>query len=282
MMNHNVVALSNDDLYKAAPAIFAEKPFLGMSDHYKFIPTIAIVEEMRNEGFYPVMATQTRTQCVAKQGFQKHMLKFRQEKDFDTKVIVGGEVAEIVLVNAHDGSALFELLMGIFRFVCGNGMVVQSKDFGSYHVKHTGLISDLLETTFQIVSEFPKAFEQIGIMKDIIMTQQDQNTFAEQALQIKSDIDLGVAPSLLLEARREDDTADSEGNRSLWNTFNVVQENLIRGGLEGKSVRQVQEGGVTLVKERKTKTRAIKSVQEDLRLNRELWNLASNQLALVA
>ena len=46
-------------------------------------------------------------------------------------------------------------------------------------------------------------------------------------------------------------------------TFNRVQENLIRGGLQGVN----RNGNCTT-------TRAISSIPESLRLNRALWNLA--------
>jgi hypothetical protein len=47
------------------------------------------------------------------------------------------------------------------------------------------------------------------------------------------------------------------------NTFNLVQENMLRGGLRGHS-----ESG------RRTRTRAVTSVSEDIRLNKALWTMA--------
>jgi len=33
-------------------------------------------------------------------------------------------VPEIVLTNSHDGYASFQLMAGVFKFVCSNGMIV--------------------------------------------------------------------------------------------------------------------------------------------------------------
>ncbi|KPC54864.1 Uncharacterized protein AC509_5289 [Pseudomonas amygdali pv. morsprunorum] len=66
--------------------------------------------------------------------------------------------------------------------------------------------------------------------------------------------------------RREDRSGD------LWTTFNRVQENTIIGGLTGRN----KQG-------RRTTTRAVNGIDQDVKLNRALWVLAqalqSRQLA---
>ncbi len=268
-----MIGLSNDELMTKAPSIFATVPFMGMSQHYKFVPTIEIIDNLRGEGFFPVMTSQSKTSCPAKIGFQKHMVKFRQEAAIGDKAVVGKEVAEVVLINSHDGSSL------LFRFVCGNGMVVMQNDMGSYHVKHNGLIADLLETTYEITQDFPKAFAQIEHMKSTMMNPFLQLEMAGKALEIIRPakpalvIDnatgeevkpVVIDASLLLNAKREDDERLENGNRDLWTAFNVIQENVIKGGIAGQSAK------------RKTKSRPIAAIQENIRVNRELWQLASS------
>jgi hypothetical protein len=54
-----------------------------------------------------------------------------------------------------------------------------------------------------------------------------------------------------------------EDRRSdLWTTASVVQEHLLRGGVRGRAATG-----------RRTTTGLVKSVGEDLRLNRALWTL---------
>lgn len=43
--------LSNDQLMRVAPSIFAVEPWMKMSEKYTFIPTIQIVEKMRQRRF---------------------------------------------------------------------------------------------------------------------------------------------------------------------------------------------------------------------------------------
>ena len=53
----------------------------------------------------------------------------------------------------------------------------------------------------------------------------------------------------------------------LWTTFNVLQENLVRGGLAGRSSNN-----------RRVTTRPIVGIDSNLALNRGLWELAEAML----
>ena len=64
-----------------------------------------------------------------------------------------------------------------------------------------------------------------------------------------------ISVEKILETRRFDDRGDS-----LWQVFNRVQENLIRGGQKDYS--------------RHTRTRPVTGLAEDIRLNKSLWHLA--------
>jgi hypothetical protein len=56
--------LTNDQLMRTAPSVFATQPWDKMSARYAFIPTIQVVEKMRSEGFLPVAASQSRTRIA--------------------------------------------------------------------------------------------------------------------------------------------------------------------------------------------------------------------------
>ena len=61
---------------------------------------------------------------------------------------------------------------------------------------------------------------------------------------------------------RYNDYGNRDGSRDIWKTFNVIQENIIRGGVRG-----------TNAKNRTMKTRAVTSVQNDININKALWKL---------
>ena len=122
------VALTNEQLQRYAPSVFAREPWQGMSSKYTFIPTIKIVDKMRTEGFQPVAVSQSHTRIPGKQDFTKHMIRFQDRRQSNAPAIrqLGQIYPELVLVNSHDGASAYKLDAGLFRLVCLNGMVVSA------------------------------------------------------------------------------------------------------------------------------------------------------------
>ncbi len=77
-----------------------------------------MLTELRKEGFQPFMVTQTRVRDEGKREHTKHMLRLRHASQIN-----GAEANEIVLLNSHDGTSSYQMLAGMFRFVCSNGLV---------------------------------------------------------------------------------------------------------------------------------------------------------------
>ena len=59
----------------------------------------------------------------------------------------------------------------------------------------------------------------------------------------------------------------------LWTTWNVVQENAIKGGLRGV-------GRDDLGRPRRVKSRAVNGIDQDIKLNKALWLLGERMAAL--
>ena len=96
--NHAVPRVLDDDrLRRAAPSVFAASPWEGMSHRYRMVPTIEVVGMLRDRGFLPVRAEQSRTRIPGKGDFTRHMLRFRHA-DHLSPLAVGAEVPELVLV----------------------------------------------------------------------------------------------------------------------------------------------------------------------------------------
>ena len=258
------IALEDQDIRQIAPSIFANQPWSETSQNYRFLPTISVVNAMRDSGFNVVKATQSRCRIEGKGDFTKHMIRMRHSSNMYS-LNIGDEVPEIVLVNSHDRSSAFKLMLGIFRLVCSNGMVVASQKIESLSVRHSGsdnLLNEVIDISAEIVKEAPKAFEQINRFKSISLSPDEQIAFAKGAKElITTSID--VKPEKLLSIRRYNDFPNKDGSRDAWKTFNVIQENIIRGGVRG-----------TNAKNRTMRTRAVTSVQNDININKALWVLA--------
>jgi hypothetical protein len=115
--------LTTDDIARLAPSALAREASDGMSQRYTYIPTIDVIDGMREAGFLPFRATQSGTRDTSRSEHTKHMIRFRHADSLPS-VAVGDSLVEVVLVNSHDGTSSYKLMAGIVRLVCWNGMVV--------------------------------------------------------------------------------------------------------------------------------------------------------------
>jgi len=259
-------ALTHDKLYKAAPSVFASAPDERVSERYGFMPTIDIVERFEREGWYPVRASQTRVRDLSRRALTRHMLRFRRTDD---PIQVGDSLAELVLVNSHDRTSAYQLNVGLFRLVCLNGMVTSIGKHGGIRVRHgKNVAHEVIGASYKLVEEVPRIAASVDRFSEIQLSPPERRAYAEAALIARYGEDRAplapVTPPQLLDARR-----DSDDGGDLWTTYNVVQENLFKGGLEGRSTTG-----------RRVKTRPIRSVTEDVRLNRALWRLTEQMAEL--
>jgi hypothetical protein len=275
--------LSNDQLRRIAPSIFADRPYAEMSAKYEFIPTSAVVERLRAEGFQPFRAGESRARIEEKRGFTKHMIRFRDMRSGDRPTLthLGQLFPELVLINSHDGESSYHLTAGIFRLVCMNGMVVADSTFEAikvWHFKGMAAVSragvrldgvdGVIEASYRIAEQFPQILSRVEQFAQLPMSARQQEAFATSALELKygSDEPAPLTPTQILTPRRREDSAPN-----LWNTFNRVQESLLKGGTS-----YVNRGTM-----RRQRTRAVKGIAEDVRLNRGLWTLAEAMQSLI-
>ncbi|WP_144161252.1 DUF932 domain-containing protein [Paraburkholderia sp. BCC1885] len=250
--------LSDDQIHRVAPSIFADGKHQSRSERYTYIPTIDVLRGLRNEGFQPFMVCQTRVRDLDKRDHTKHMLRLRPATE-----ITGEDVNEIILLNSHDGSSSFQLLAGAFRFVCHNGMVA-GDTVRDIRVHHKGnVVQNVINGAFDVLDGFDLIREQKDGMRALTLDRDEQHAFARSALALRYDPTDAEAPapiteSQLLAPRRFEDRRDD-----LWTVFNKVQENLTKGGLHGRS----RSG-------RSMSTRPVTGIDQNVKLNRALWMLA--------
>jgi len=260
----SAVALSDEELRQCAPSIFASQPIDTVSDRYSFLATSSILKGMRENGWAPVRAEQQSVRTEARRGFQKHLIRFARAEQLDSweKNQVRPEV---VLLNSHDKSSAYQLHCGLFRLVCSNGMVVADASFQRISIKHSGFNPDsVIDASFKVLSAVPDIMNKVGLFQDRVLTDAERLALATAAATYRWEDPnkAPVSPSMLLNPRRFGD-----GAKDLWTTLNTVQENLVRGGQRDCS-RRLPSGS------RMPKSRAIKGIDEDLRLNKALWHMA--------
>jgi len=248
--------LSNDMLLNSAPSIFASTPFFEVSDKYAFIPTIDVVEMFRANSWYPIEAKENFVRISANQGYQKHLIRFRHINDFLTKK---DEAIEIVLTNSHNRTSSFIIQAGVFRFICGNGLVVANSLFEKRSIRHIGFKEIAVKKSIeQIVANIDKINNKIALYKQIELNPTEQLSLAKVAKEIRFKPYQEVEISNLLQSHRKEDNAND-----LWRVFNRLQENSIRGGVKGKNI----------ITGRNFTSKPIKSIDSLISINEKLFDL---------
>lgn len=241
---------------------FAKENGFNVSSRYAVINTANIVSQFEAAGFQHVRSSIAKVRSQERQGYQKHLLVFRHP-DMNLRG-VNDSVPEIILKNSYDGTTSFELLLGVYRLVCANGLVAGTT-YSSVRVKHVGqnALTKAVEGAFEVSRQVETAASNIERMSSIQLSQSEANEFARQAWTLVApETAVNYSLESLLRARRGPDTG-----MDLWTVFNRVQENLIRGGVQYKTVNQA---GVV----RNATRRQVKSIDANLYINRGLWTIA--------
>jgi len=247
--------LTNDQIAEVAPSILAHTAHESRSARYSYIPTVDVLDALRKEGFQPFMVCQTRVRNEDMRDFTKHMIRLRHADQ-----IGGREANEVILVNSHNGASSYQMIAGMIRWACQNGIVCGNVT-NDIRIPHKGdVIGEVIEGAFKVVKSFDETAEQREGMEATVLDEGEQVAFARAALALRYDegAPVPVTERQILAPRRVEDQGSD-----IWTTFNRVQENMIRGGLHGRNA-----------KGKATTTRAVAGIDQNIRLNRALWVLA--------
>ena len=264
--------LTKDQVKEICPVAFETAPTNpNVTNKYLFVNTETIIDDLGKLGWKPVTAAMRKNRGKDTI-FSKHMVTF-QNPDIMIKSKDGDDAfPRIILSNSHDGLQAFKFSVGIYRLVCSNGLVVADEEFSDFKIKHKGYtFGELRNVISQAVQDLPNKVEVLNKMKSKILTKEEREKLALDAMLIRA----GITPDSdkakdfeydketledILEPKRDADKGDD-----LWRTFNVIQEKITKGdfhaALKGAKVRKV---------------RAIKSFEKDLQVNKQLFKLATS------
>lgn len=266
-------ALTEDELRASAPSVFALAAHESRSERFQPIPTIEIVRALAKEGFHVVGAKQSGTRDESRRDFTKHLLRLRR-LDNQTAYSVGDTVCEILLKNANDGTSAYDLMAGLFRIRCLNSMVSQTATLDSLKVRHSGDVAGkVIEGTYTVLDAAQKTLAAPQDWSTVRLNNDESAILAEAAHLLRfadaeGNVETPIKPAQLLIPRRYDDRSPD-----LWTQFNVVQENIIRGGLRGV-------GRDANNRRRRVTTREVNGIDQDVKLNKALWLIGAKMAEL--
>lgn len=253
-------ALSLAAIQQACPAVFATEPHHTRGPRYEYIPTIQPLEKLLESGWGVYEATQNRTRTSDKEGFCRHSLRLRQ---LDSKLNKYGGAAdgslELSLTNAHDGTAAYSIHAAYFRLVCANGMTA-GKQIAAHRVIHSKGRStqEVIDVVARVVEEdFPRMTRQIEAFQSAVLQPEQILSLADTAMTLRYGAAVKPFPAEhLLKVRRSCD----EG-AGAWEVLNRIQENVMQGGWETKSIWTG----------RKSSVRPVEAIAPAQKINQGLW-----------
>jgi len=262
--------ITTEQLKLITPAVFAESPDDKVSDLYTFIPTTQLVSDFEKLGWYVERARQQKSKNML---HTKHMLVFRSPDLF----AVNGLFPEIITINSHNRLSAFHFMIGLFRSICMNGLVIADKTFESVRIRHIHYqFQDLEYLTNTMVENIPQVFNHITKLQNVNLTQKQEYEFAIKALACRFKeyvndegvineraITYAVDIDSFLQPQREEDN-----NSSIWAVYNRVQEKLMNGGFQRIGTKD----------NRAKRTRSITNIKLDVTMNQALWQLANEYL----
>jgi Domain of unknown function (DUF932) len=195
--------------------------------------------------------------------YSKMMIRMRH-KDYDMR----DEAPELVMLDSHDGSSRWKACLGMIKFICMNGMIagdmVYSKSF-------THRAEDLMEQILLELEDIQVHIDRLKLRVDVMKSYQtnvgERILLADTAIKKRFGDERPASfvadmRRNMLHVRRSED----EGN-DLYTVMNVIQENILRGGMSyyvNNTVRRVT---------------AINSVDRNVNINQTLWQTAEGLLA---
>ena len=271
---NQMAPMTNEQVKSVCPYAFAEDPTNpAVSGKYVHANTATVISDMEKLGWYPVEAKQCRTKKGSK-GIRSFHMVVMESDDVKTNILgADGNVeakVRIIIQNSHDGFNSFRFMMGVYRFVCSNGMVVADAQFADFSIRHINYSFDELRgIVAKVMESVPATIDKMNAMNTTILTDDQKREMAVETYKIRKgyapeddiNVDDQTVEDLLTPVRTED-----EGD-SLWNVFNVLQEKMIKGsfmapGKNGKNRKQ----------------RPITSIKKDLDYNERLWAVAEQYI----
>ena len=267
--------LTNEDIARVCPMALKDMPTNpNVSNRYVHANTMTVINDLAKLGWYPVQAKQCRNKKGSAGVRSFHMVGFQNP---NVKILKDGEVEaypRIILTNSHDGYNSFKFMVGLFRLVCSNGLILCDNEMVNMSIRHINYnFEELRKIVATSIEQVPNIVMTMNKMKEITLTDSEKEKIATEVIKIrkgfdedaKVDIDKETIQEILSPVRKED-----EGN-DLWSVFNVCQEKMIKGGF-----RSTTQGNKT------RKQRGITSIKKDMEFNQRLWGIASQYLAVAA
>jgi hypothetical protein len=244
-------------------------------DTYGFVNTKDVLQAFGQAGWTPVSQNFGRVNNLERQGFQKHLIRLENPKFPAIEGLTNANHSkpQLVLLNSHDGTTSLQILWGLIRVACLNGIIAGTGVNGVRLIHSKSVVDKLPDAIQYMLDNFEKFRDQITALQGKTLSEAAtieliKGVYNARLANVRgvTHIDYTVPRAL----RFEDKETDA------YTIFNRIQEKLMRGGIRYEYVKEVKDvnGVVTNSYPVVTKTRRIASVSSQVKLNQLAYDTA--------
>lgn len=232
-----------------------------VTEKYKFISTAQFIEDVTSLGY-----TLDKTSAPRK-GLGMHSMSFSHPN----MPQVQGLDLRLLATNSHDATSAFRLHIQVGVNVCANLLVSFVPGLAAHsRIVHRGYAIDKVATAIDAVrNHVDNVLANIDAMQSKQVTPENAVAFLQRAAELRD-----AKPFRLIDLNRVQHRG--QDNTNAWDTFNRVQESIIRGGYSTVDSVKNSQGIDILVPGRKA--REITNIREKVQTNYKLWELAVETL----
>jgi len=236
------------------------------SDKFKLADSEAIISTLESKGFIHRNTSFGTPRKEERRGYQKHVMVFER----DDLQVDSENRFQILITNAHDGTSSLRINLGIYRLVCANGLVIGSTLF-ERRIRHVGpsFYEELELGIDDIVAQSGTIVKKVKEMKGTTLSYFDKVELVKKMFNVRYP---KISPNMVNIGRALEPIRSEDDKQDLFTVFNLIQEKLIRGGLEYYVTRTDKEGAESLVR---THARRLKAVDKITTINKGLWEVAA-------
>lgn len=241
----DALALTPQEIFQRAPAVYALDKAPHLTERYGQVTTSQTIDILADFGFYPVQAAQ-----VGQSRHAMHMLAFSDLRSTNDR-------PELIVYNSHSGTSALKMFAGFWRAICSNG-IVAGEGFKSRMLHNTSTVRNFETLITSTAARLDDLQSNIDNMRSKTMSKTDTLEFIKVGATFRwkeARITENTVADIYTPRRMYDDKSD------VWSIYNRLQEGLIRGGVR--------------VGPENRKARAIGSIQQNLRINQDLWDMAA-------
>lgn len=222
-----------------------------LTKYYEMVHTQSVISRLEKDGFYLSDSGQRRTRNPENRHSTFHFARMRHESIRERN----GTHPEILITNSHDGNCSLRFYVGLFRYVCSNGLIVGEK-LPPIVIRHrVNAENEAMDAAKVAIHNAMETARRIDVFRARILSPIEQNQLVDR---VSKELYEGRMGRAILEPRRSEDAQDD-----LWSVFNRIQENALNGGVRG-----------VMVNGRPFTTRRVRGARAVVDVNRKIWDLA--------